>query len=72
MSDTQLFTKLLQELPAVAVMAVFAFALLKIVGEVLKHYHNMLNGVMQEILGQLHVISERTRKCVGPGRREDE
>lgn len=71
MSDTQLFSKLLQELPAVAVMAVFAFALLKIVGEVLKHYHNMLNGIMSQILEQLHLIRENTRKCAGPGRRED-
>lgn len=72
MNDMQILNRLVQELPAVAVMAVFAFALLKIVGQVLAHYHSALNGVMQEILSQLHVISERTRKCVGPGRREDE
>jgi hypothetical protein len=58
-----LFTQVMKEAPALAVMGIFAWALLSIVKQVLSHYQTTLSDILARILQKLDAIDERTRKC---------
>lgn len=49
---------------ALAIMAVFAMTLLKIVQSVLAYYETKLSEALERIVHVLDLLEERTRACV--------
>jgi len=61
--ESELWTLLAREAPAVVILGVFALTLLKIVTRILAHYQEMFAGVLGKILERLDAIDERTKRC---------
>ena len=70
MDMTTAWTEMVKQLPIASVMAMFAWALLSIVKQVLSHYQTMLSETLGRILAQLDKLEERTRGCPGPKGRD--
>ena len=62
MVDT-VITELLRASPVVAFMAAFAWALLAIVRQVVRHYEDVLDGCLANILSKLSDIAIIMQKC---------